>query len=323
MTMRHPSRRLVLSLRLFGALFLLLLPLFLAVPPHLRQDALIGPLGDRYHVGLFAVLTVLLHRHGPLRGRPLVVIAVCLALGGATEVLQQLAGRSAAFWDWYQDALGVGLGACWIWWRGTGRRLGPLVAAAAIVGLVLWPLRGLPVTVRESRAASARFPLLDDFERPHSLALWSGHQGAAIARVPVAGRGQVLQMTSDDDTQWPGIKSAQLPWDWTGRHTLRVDCRLRDPSPATMRLSIWIEDRAGRYDSDYIAVGFDVDHQWHTYEVSLEDTPTRRQGRRLALGEIRALAVFVTRKDGGAVALQVDDLRLDDPAPDDGKLDGG
>ena len=88
-------RRLLLA----GALLLLLVPLFLAVPTHLRQDVLIGPLGDRYHVALFLVLTVLLHRHGPLRGRLLAVVATCLGVGAATELLQLLAGRSATIWD--------------------------------------------------------------------------------------------------------------------------------------------------------------------------------------------------------------------------------
>ena len=102
--MHAPSRRLVFSRRLLAVLALLLVPLFLAVPPHLRQDPLVGPLADRYHVGLFLVLTVLLYRWGPLARRPVAVVLACLALGGATELLQVLAGRSATFWDWYQDA---------------------------------------------------------------------------------------------------------------------------------------------------------------------------------------------------------------------------
>ncbi len=303
-------RRFVLSRRLLGLLAVLLVPLFLAVPTYLRQDALIGPLGDRYHVGLFLVLTVLLYRHGPLRGRPWLVIGACLALGAATEVLQILAGRSATLWDWYQDALGVGFGACWIWWRRTGRLLGPVLAVIGMLGLVAWPLRHLPVVVPESRAAEARFPLLDDFERPNALVLWGGHEGGVTALAGADGRGQVLEMTSDGDTRWPGVASRALPWNWTGQETLRVDGRLRDPSPAAMKLYIWIEDRAGRFDSDYILVGFDVDHRWQTFEVPLTTTPTRRSGRNLAVGEIRALAIFLVRGDAGEVSLQLDDLRL-------------
>lgn len=303
-------RRPVLSRRLLGLLAVLLVPLFLAVPTHLRQDALIGPLGDRYHIGLFLILTVLLYRHGPLRGRPWLVIGVCVTLGAATEVLQILAGRSATLWDWYQDVLGVGFGASWIWWRRTGRRAGPVVAVAILLGLVAWPLRHLPVVVPESRAAEARFPLLDDFERPNALALWGGHEGGSIELATAGDRGQVLLMTSDGDTRWPGVASRALPWNWSGQETLLVDCRLREPSPRAMKLYVWVEDRGGRFDSDYILVGFDVDHQWQTLEVPLDTTPTRRAGRRLALGEIQALAVFLVRGDAGPVALQLDDLRL-------------
>ena len=309
--MSQPSSNSRRRLQLVAVLLLLLVPLFLAVPTHLRQDPLIGPLADRYHVGLFLVLTVLLYLRGPLRGRPLAVILACLGLGVATELLQLLADRSATVWDWYQDALGVGFGACWIWWRRTGHRAGPVVAVALLLGLVAWPLRHLPVMVAESRAAEARFPLLDDFERPGGLALWSGHQGGSVELAMSQDHGQVLQMTSDAETRWPGLTSHDLPWDWTGQHTLRLECRLREPSPEKLRLFVWVEDRAGRFDSDYILAGFDVGHQWQTFEVSLTEMLTRRNGRRLALGEIRAIAVFVSRKDAGAVALQVNDLRLE------------
>ena len=295
---------------LAGAFLLLLVPLFLAVPSDLRQDELIGPLGDRYHVALFLVLVVLLERHGPLRGRPRLVIGACLALGGATELLQLLAGRSATLWDWYQDALGVGFGACWIWWRRTRRPGPPLAAALVLVALVAWPLRHLPVTVPEARAAQARFPLLDDFERPHALALWGGLNGGEIALATAAGHGQVIEMTSDDDHRWPGVESLKLPWNWTGQDTLRVDCRLRDPSPQTLWFSVWIEDRAGAHDSDYALVGCEVGHQWRTVTVPLATVRTRRQDRNLALREIRAVAFFVSRGEAGPVSFQLDNLRL-------------
>ena len=308
--MHAPSRRLVFSRRLLALLAVLLVPLFLAVPPHLRQDPLIGPLADRYHVGLFLVLTVLFYRWGPLAGRPVAVVLGCLALGGATELLQVLAGRSATFWDWYQDALGVGLGACWIWWRRSGKSTAPILGVIVLLALVAWPLRHLPVTVRASRAAEARFPLLDDFEHPDAIALWSGHQGEDITLVPVAGRGMVLQMSSHGDERWPGVSSRRLPYDWSEYTTLTVTCRLVAPSPDSLRVSIWCEDRADRYDSDYAFKSFVIGHQWRTVTVSLTDLITDRRGRALSLGEIQGFAVYASRRRPGPVVLQVDDLRL-------------
>ena len=50
MTPTPTPRRRAVPRRLLLVLAVLLVPLFLAVPTHLRQDALIGPLADRYHV---------------------------------------------------------------------------------------------------------------------------------------------------------------------------------------------------------------------------------------------------------------------------------
>jgi len=295
---------------LAGALVALLTPLFLAIPPYWRQDPLIGPLGDRYHVVLFVILPLILHRWGPLAGRPRAVVIASLALGGLSELLQIPFGRSATFWDWYQDGLGVALGACWLWARRSGRRLAPAVTAGLVGLLILWPLRHLPDTVRECRAAAARFPALDDFESPHALILWKGHDGAALSRVAVPGRGHVLQLSSDGDERWPGAASARLPWDWRGQTILRLDCRLVDAPTDSLRVSVWLDDRATGHDRDHAVRSFTVGPGWQTLAIPLADLATRTRQRPLALREVVAVAVYASRRVPGSIVMQIDDLRL-------------
>jgi VanZ family protein len=298
-------------LPLLGATLLaLLVPLFLAVPTDLRQDPLIGPVADRYHVVLFLVLTILLYRQGPLAGRFWRVIAACLILGGATELLQILAGRSATVFDWYQDALGVALGACWIWWFRRRQWLGPLGVAVVVVALILWPMRLLPVTVVEARAVQASFPQLASFERPRSVALWRATGGGEIVRAADAARGGVLRMTVESDYKWPGVRSRELPWDWTGQTKLRITCRLRDPSPPTMHLSVVLEDRGGPRDLDYAIKGFAIDHAWQTLEVDLTSLRTRRRDRPLALDNLHTLGIYLVREAAGPLVLEVDTIEL-------------
>ncbi len=293
-----------------GLLAALLIPLYLWIPQHLRHDPLIGPLGSRYHIGLFLALTLLLYQHGPLRGRLRLVVLVCLLLGAATEVAQTLVGRTASLADWSLDAQGVGFAVCWIWYRRTGRRALPLFGAAVLVAFVVWPLRNLPVTVQEARAARARFPLLEDFERPQSLALWSRHGNIPRSRVPVPGRGHVLQVDNDDEERWPGVSSRRMPFDWSGYAELRVDCRLVPPSPDSLRVTVWVEDRAGRRDVDFAKMTFTVGHRWQTLVVPLADLETDRRGRAVSGAEIQAVSVFVSRRDPGPLSFQIDDLRL-------------
>lgn len=295
-----------------GLLGALLVPLFLWIPPSWRHEPLIGSLGARYHIGLFFILTLLLYARGPLRGRLGRVVVVCLLLGGATELLQTRFGRSACWTDWLLDAQGIGFGVCWIWYRRTRRRTLPLIGAAALLLLVFWPLRTLPVRVQEYRAAQARFPLLEDFDRPQTLIHWSRRKNISRALVAVEERGRVLQIANHDQERWPGITTRRLPWDWSGYDELHVDCRLVAPSPDSLRVTIWLEDRAGRRDVDYATKSFMVGHNWRTLVVPLDELVTENRQRRVARREITAISILVTRRQPGPIRLQIDELRLID-----------
>ena len=298
------------TLFLFGLLAALMIPLFVWIPMEWRHDPLIGPLGSRYHIGLFLALTLLLYNRGPLKGRLKAVVAVCCLLGAATELLQTRFGRTASLKDWLLDAQGVGFALCWIWYRRTGRRALPLLSAVVLAALVVWPLRQLPITVQEYRAAQTRFPILEDFERPRALVLWSRPSDIDRTLVHVPGRGQVLQIDSRGDERWPGVSSRQLPYDWSRYTELRVDCRLVDPSPDSLLVTIQLEDRAAPGDVDIAMMSFRVGHQWQTLAVPLADLVSHNRRRAVPGREILAVAILATRSRPGPISLQIDNLRL-------------
>jgi len=294
---------------LIGLLSLLLIPLFLGIPPHLRHDPFIGPVGDRYHVGLFLVLVVLLNQRGPLAGKPWLVAIATLVLGGLTELIQELVGRSASFWDWYQDALGIGLGLCIVFWRRPSPRWPVITMAIVLLGLVAWPLRHLPTAVREGHAARDRFPLLDDFESPDALVLWQGSDGGNLDLAISTDRGQTLSITHDADRSWPGARTFQLPYDWTGHRLLELECRLATTGPESQRIGIRLDDRAARMDRDFMRQAFEVDGQWRTLTLHLDELRTNDDRRPLALKEIRSLTIFMIEPEAG-VTIEVDNIRL-------------
>ncbi len=297
---------------------ILVVPLFLTIPVAWRQDPLLSPIGDRYHVVLFFLLPLVLRRWGPLAGRPLLVLLVSVLAGGATEQLQQLAGRSASLLDFFQDVIGVSLAGCWWWARHalrSRRRRWQLVPVSllslVLLALASQPLWRLPVVVPEVHAAQQRFPLLEDFERPGALLLWNDTGGAELARVAVAGRGHVAQITAHDDARWPGISSRALPWDWTGHETLRFSCRLVGASPDSLGASLYLLDRAGRRDSQQYRFPFTLRRRWTEVVVPLGDLGQRRQVRAPALELIRAVSLYMHRRGPGPLQMQVDDIRLE------------
>jgi hypothetical protein len=308
--MNPPRRISVARLWPAAALVALLVPLFVMVPPHLRHDPVIGPLGDRYHVGLFTVLVLLLHGRGPLAGRLRAVVTAAVLLGGATELAQLLAGRSAALVDWYQDVLGTALGAAWVWWRRTPRAPGPYVLALAALALVAWPLRELPRTAAEAHDARLRFPLLDDFERPGALLLWDAVDDAELALTDVPGRGRVLRITATADSRWPGAGSMKLPYDWSGMTTLTLDCRAAEAPGDTLALTVRLHDRAGRYDRDRADARFKVGPSWQTIRIALPDLLVEDGRRPVNTAEVEDLKLFLTTRTVGAVTVDIDNVLL-------------
>jgi hypothetical protein len=304
------SRRRLIWLGLLG---LLLVPLFLPVPIDWRQHPLVGALGDRVHVAMFAVLVLVLYHRGPWRGRLLTVVIVAMITGGITEIVQIAAGRSAALWDWYQDAQGAALVGCWLAWRdrrGPFARWWPLLGAVVVLASVLWPLRDLPLVARETHAALAQFPSLSDFERPRSTALWGSHQNSELRRVALADGDHVLEVTHDGDDRWPGAASRHLAWNWTGHDSLLVDVRLVAPSPDSLRISLWMEDVVSARDVDDARVSTMVGHQWTTLAMPLQQIRTLKRERRLRLRNVVAVSVFTSRRQPGPLAFQIDDIRL-------------
>lgn len=324
------SRRLA---ALFLLLAALLVPLLAPIPTDLQQDPLISPLADRAHVILFAGLTLALDRWRRLRGRLVLLAGLGVVIGGLTELLQIAAGRSASLWDWFQDAQGVALALSWLAWRRMARRRmvrrrtawrwAPAATAAVVLLTIAWPLRDLPDTVREGQAALAAYPVLADFERPAAGVLWDDHLGGQPRRVARDDAGHALEITHRGEERWPGASSRRLAWNWTGQDTLLVEARLVPPSPDSLRVTVWLEDRVSGHDIDDARRTFTIGHDWTTLRLPLHDLRTQQRGRELSLRTVNSVAVFMHRgKHDGRLALQIDGLRLRTGRHGDGRRGG-
>jgi VanZ family protein len=299
-----------------GGLLLLLVPLLVPLPPQARHDPTLNVLGDRVHVVIFAGLTLLLHLIGPLRGRPLACAFAAAAIGGTTEFLQQFVHRSPLLADFALDLLGIGLALTWIQWR---RRRGraALAAAAFLLAVLAYTMRDAPTMFRAMVDAQRSFPVLANFESRDQLALWRERSDEGRSLVDVGpSHGCVLRVATSGMEHWPGVNAGRLPANWSGYGELVLEARLQTPAPESLRLGIRLDDFLSREDEQWSSLGYIITHEWQTLRFPLVGLMTDQGQRRLDVGDVFSLVVFLVRPAAPA-AFEIDNVRLEAPRSGD------
>ncbi len=293
-----------------SGLLVLLVPLLVPLPPQVRHDPTLNLLGDRAHVLIFAGLTWLLHLIGPLRGRPLGCAVAAAVIGGVSEVLQQFVGRSPLLSDFALDLLGIGLALTWIQWR-RRRARAAIAAAAFLLAVLAYTMRDAPALFRAMVDVRRSFPLLSDFESRDQLVLWRerSNEGCSLLSVDPP-HGQVLSVSTSGGENWPGVVGGHLPADWTGHDTLVLEARLSSSTADSLRLGIRIDDYLSREDKEWASRGYAITREWRTMRFPLTDLMTSQGTRRIDLGDVFALTVFLARPAGPA-RFEIDNVRLE------------
>ena len=295
-----------------GALFLLLVPLLVPLPPQARHNPTLNLLGDRVHVLIFAGLTLLLHLVGPLRGRPLACAVAAAAIGGTTEYLQQFVHRSPLLADFALDLLGIGLALTWIQWR-RGRGRAALAAGAFLLSVLAYTMRDAPTLFRAMVESRREFPALADFETRTQLALWRERSDGGSALIAVGPpHGTVLRVVTSGRELWPGANAGRFPADWSGYRELVFEARLQAPSPESLRLGIRLDDFLGREDKQWSSRSYQATHEWQTFHFSLDGLMTDQKLRYFDLTDVFSMTVFLGRP-GVPAAFEIDNLRLETP----------
>ncbi|MFO7654876.1 MAG: hypothetical protein R6X25_13825 [Candidatus Krumholzibacteriia bacterium] len=297
-----------------GALALVLVPFFLPIPHRLQYNPVIGALGDRAHIVLLFLVTLLLARWRPLRAPLWRAVVVAAFIGGAIEGLQTLVGRSARWHDFQLDLIGIGLAWCWLEWR---RRRAPLAAfgGAALVALTAWQLLYLPGLIAARFQIQRQFPELADFGHPQAPALWDEQQNAAVA-FPDLGppRGRVLRLAGAPPHDWPGAVMRHFPPDWTPYARLEFMARAVAPGSPPVRIGVRLDDFDSARHKAWAVYTVLATEDWQTYSLPLGATDAGRGRRPLRLQDMHSLLFFFPRP-ADSVAVEIDEVRLlrDDP----------
>jgi len=292
-------------------LALVVIPFFLPLSDGLRFDVVWGPLGDRLHVLLFAVITLLVHAAGPLRGRLLAAAVAAFAAGCAVEVLQVPFGRSPSLGDLGFNALGIAIAVGLVIWT-RGRRRLALALLVGIAAVLIVQLRDWPQQIRADRRATARFPVIADFEDDDQVRAWEPFFGAEMGVATVAGD-RVLQFTAPANDSWPGVASQRFPLDWSGHDSLLVDVRIAG-GPDTLAMGLRLEDADFLDDGAYVSQRFVATGRWRTVALPIHGLLTKNPARPLDLRRVITLKFFASKPAAPAV-VQLDEIRLDGAGP--------
>lgn len=292
---------------LLGAAFLI--PFFLPIAQELRRHPIIGALGEQLHIPLLACLTLLIYWRGPLRGRLWWAAGTAAVLGAAIEFVQELVGRTALFADWILDLIGIGLVVGLVLWRGHGLQRGKylIFALLFLIPAQLWML---PFSILGKYEARQVFPLLADFDGRYDKWLWKDTHRSLIRWAPAdSNRGNVLRISGDETTNWPGARLVHFPEHWEDYTQLVIEARVVEAAGDSLRFGVRIDDFEGRKDNKWATKAWYATRQWQTFVMPIAERKVLHGERHLDLSDVESVLVFLLRPDDSFV-LEVDNIRL-------------
>ncbi len=298
--------------------WLLVAAVFLAVflvpiPRVLERNLVIAALGDRVHVVLLGLATLVFaylaaRRCGPVRAIVLGVILAML-LGGGIEFLQLLTSRSARWRDFSLDLVGIGIAGCWLVYR-RWRSWIALAAGIALALLVPWQLRFIPRLLLAQAVSRQEFPRLADFHDAHAGALWGPSNGAAMQVVNSGdpAHGRVLRAVLPP-IPYPGVQMRGFPRDWSGYPRLTGAVRVMQAPTDSVNVMVRLDDDSYHEDHDFAFRRVRTGRQWQRFAIDLPSLRTHHGDRPLELAMMHGLLFYVA-SPADTVVLQVDDLAL-------------
>lgn len=299
-------------------LFLLVTVLsFFFIPAWGRTSGRLTAYGqDWAHFPLFAGIAVMLLVVWPRRRTALakagVVAGMALLMALLVEIIQPLAGRSAALSDLLIGAAGsLAAVSVYMGLRTTSfqaRR--SLVATAGL--LMLAAAMPMLLMLMDRVAAGRAFPLLDSFERPVESTRWRS-DGCQLERVEehaTHGNYALRLSVPRDPDRYPGAYLNDGAMDWRGYRQLNLDVFLEGDN--ARGLVIRVDDRLGASLKDRAQMTFDLKPGPNRVALDITSFAVTPGGQPLELGRIASVGIFLVGARAGD-AVYLDQMSLSSP----------
>lgn len=263
---------------------------------------------DFAHFPLFAALAAILLYLWPRRHTALikagVVAGLALLVALLVEIIQPLAGRTAALSDWLIGAAGsfsavaiyMGLKTASL----RARRW--LIMAAAL--LLVAASTPIAIMLLDRWSAHRAFPLIDSFERFAESSRWRT-DGCVLEQVEehaTHGRYALRLSVPQQPDRYPGAYLSDGGMDWRGYRQLTLDAFLEGESARSLIIQVEDASRSSRQDRAQVVVELKPGANRVALDVpSFAITPL---GRKLDMAHIAGVGLFLEgARTGDAIFL--------------------
>lgn len=286
---------------------------FVHIPTAARRHPLLSPLGDQFHVGMMAVVMLLVYWRGPLRGRLWLAVAATVVSGALVEIVQPAFGRTGQVKDFLLDLVGIGATVGLILWRGHRRQSGLVLMIVTLLSIPAQLYR-VPGIVAGAYRMRQTFPLIANFETGLEHWLWdkNSNPNMVFTMVPDGPEGwptTVLRISGGPPDRWPGIKLRRFPHDWSGFRTLAFDVRVLSSGTDTIPMGLRLEDYPGKRNELYARASFGAWDTWHTERIDLTGLAMNDKSRNLDTGDMDLILFYLPRPPR-TVVYEIDNVRL-------------
>lgn len=295
--------------RWFAAL-LLIVPFLVPIPGRLERMHVLRSLGVLAHFSLPLLLTLILYRMGPVRGRLGPAAVAAFALTAGCELVQAHVGRHPRWQDAGVDLTGVLSGVGWTLSRVRARRIWLLLPVAGCLSTATI-LRDVPRFALAEVLVARHFPRLADFEDGRENVLWGnnvGEEGRLAVVEAGGGRGHVLLLKGEAGERYPGAIMRGMPRDWTGYARLVFDARVVRGGPLV--LAVRLDDFKSLKDGVWLGEGFRLDGNWKHCVIDLDDARQYGDARTFRLDDLDSMLFYVDHPQRD-IAVQLDDVSLE------------
>ncbi len=241
----------------------------------------------------------------------LVVLGITLIIGAFVELIQAVFQRTPDPGDLFRNLIGALCGIVFLWptfsvFVTKTRRVFQIITIVLAV-VQIYPAA---VALIDEHRARHQFPVLSDFESPFEIQRWHGDVDFRIDHT-IHYTGESSLAINLTTAQYSGVSMHYFPQNWQGFSQFQFSAY--NPSVQPLSITCRIHDtthtRGVQCYSDRFNRTYTLIQGWNIITIPLSDIQTAPTTRKMDIGHIRAIGIFVIRLPHPRL-MYIDDVKL-------------